>query len=147
MGGKGRRPSATSQPERWVIENEVEIERVQKFLDLIGNIELTWREAGVLLHHYYSGFTVDDVADIVGCHVTEAVAANDTLIKKVAVALGYVTAKEAGVTLTLRESPVMIRRRQVKGLHEKGFNMTRIAQEMGISRWTVKNDLKNMDML
>ena len=48
---RGRSPG-TSQPERWVLQKR-RIAKVQKFLNLIGSIELTWLEAIILFHHYY----------------------------------------------------------------------------------------------
>jgi hypothetical protein len=63
--------------------------QVQRFLDLIGSIELTWLEAKVLFHHYYRNIDIGGAAERAGCHVTEAQAARETLVRKVAIKLGY----------------------------------------------------------
>lgn len=86
---RGRSPG-TSQPERWVLQNSEEIAKVQKFLNLIGSIELTWLEAIILFHHYYRGVSLADAASVAGCHVRDAQSARDNLIRKVAARLGYI---------------------------------------------------------
>jgi DNA-directed RNA polymerase specialized sigma24 family protein len=82
--GGSRGYSRTSHPESWVVENSETIEKVERLLDAVRDLELTWLEAGVLMHYYFRGFSLEDAADIMGCHVAEAQAAERSLIEKVA---------------------------------------------------------------
>lgn len=82
------------------------------------------------------------VADLTGLAVTEIDAARDTLVKKAAVALGYVTEAEAGVTVRRIVDPIPVRRETVKAMYESGLSMNRVADRIGISAATVYNDLK-----
>ncbi len=85
-----------------------------------------------------------DVADILGMGIAKVEAARDSLVRKAAVALGYVTEKEAGIVVTMREDEVTVRRREVKKLWGQGCNITTIARELGMARKTVRRDLKAM---
>ena len=76
--------------EQSVIENEKDTQQVEEFLALIRDIELSWQEAGVLLQHIYNGFDITGTADILNITEHEARTADRTLIRKVAVALGYI---------------------------------------------------------
>jgi DNA-directed RNA polymerase specialized sigma24 family protein len=67
-----------------VVKNSETIEKVERLLDAVKDLELTWLEAGVLMHYYFRGFSLEDAADIMGCHVAEAQAAERSLIEKVA---------------------------------------------------------------
>ena len=82
--GGSRGYARKSYPESWVVENSETIEKVERLLDAVRDLELTWLEAGVLMHYYFRGFSLEDAADIMGCHVAEAQAAERSLIEKVA---------------------------------------------------------------
>jgi len=79
-------------PERWVIENYHATDKIERFLDLINGIKLTWLEAAVLLQNIYQGFSFADVADNMNVKECQVDKAYSSLIRKVAMALGYITA-------------------------------------------------------
>ncbi len=84
MSGGSRGYRRTSQPEKWVLDNAEEIEHLERLLNTIKDIELTWLEAGVFLHYFSRGLDLGSTADIIGCHIYEAQAAEESLIRKVA---------------------------------------------------------------
>ncbi len=108
----------------------------------MGSIELSWIEGFVLYHHFFRRLPIADVADILGKSIPEATANRDSLIRKAAVALGYVTAKEAGIKLVMIEDEIIVRQREVKKLWEKGRGVMAISRALNIDKGTVGRDLK-----
>ena len=128
------------------MDNEKEIDEVRSFLRLIGSIELTWLEAGVLLHSFFNGFDLWKTADIFNVHVSKVEAAEKAIILKVAVALGYVTAEDVGIDIRLVEDALFKRREQVKRLYESGLRQVDIYKKLNIPRHTLRDDLRAMGL-
>ena len=130
-----------SEEEAWIVRNDDDILRVKRFLDLLRPIQLTWLEAAVLLHHYYFGWPLDKVAEIVQRHVCEVKAAKFRLITKVATALGYIEApKELGPITTERLRPfdkkaheLEERARKAAELRKQGLTWSEIAKRLGVT--------------
>lgn len=104
-------------------------------MDLIGGLELSWLEAAVLLHHHYRDLELEYVADIVDRRVDEVAAAGESLIRKAAVALGYVTPEEAGVKVAYlpEVNEAAIRRQMARELRSQGLSLREIARRLGVS--------------
>lgn len=109
---------------------------------------LTWLEAAVLLHHYTYGFTVAEVAEKTNKHVVEVAAAKKTLVRKCAVALGYVDGEvqytKVEPTKLEKERAAQERRAKVADLYRQGLKTSEIAKRLNTTRKTVNRDLQTL---
>ncbi|HHY92860.1 MAG TPA: hypothetical protein GX511_05925 [Firmicutes bacterium] len=111
-------------------------------MELIRPLVLTWLEAGVLLHYYWRGLTLGEVADTLHRHVCEVQEARRTLVAKFAVALGYATERETGVKLERIRLPLTPeeRRQEAERLRRQGWKWGRIAERLGVTKTTLWAD-------
>lgn len=132
-----RSPTATSEPERFVLRNEKAIVQTKAFLDAVRPILLTWLEAAVLVHFYYRGLRLHEVARLVRESVQTVADARRSLVRKVAVALGYAPGEveRAGLPMAVDE-----RRHKVAELRAQGLSWDEIGRRLGVSDHTARMD-------
>ena len=142
MGGSRRRsPVSLSEQEAYVLRHDEELLE-ERALAILRPLVLTWLEAAVLLHHYCYGWRLPDVASIVGRHYSEVRAAQDSLITKVATALGYIEGEveRAELPMTTEE-----RRAKVAELRRQGLSAQAIAERLGVAETTVWHDINALE--
>lgn len=117
---------------------------LETFMRLLRPLKLTWAEAGMLLHYYWRGLTLGETADTLHLHIREVQEARRTLVTKVAVALGYITAEKVGITVEYVNLPLTPeeRRQKVAELIDKGWKRKQIAESLGVSTMTIWGDIK-----
>ena len=129
-GRRRHSPHSISEPERYVLQNDQDILRAKAFLDLIRPVRIAWLEAAVLLHHYTFGWRLPEVTRIVRRPLREVLAARDSLVRKVAAALGYIQGEVERVELSMTPEE---RREKVAELYRAGLPWTEIARQVGVS--------------
>lgn len=127
-----------SEPEAYVLRHDEEL-LAERSLAVLRPLVLTWLEAAVLLHHYCYGWRLPDVATIVRRHRDEVFAARAALVRKAAVALGYLAGEVERAELPMTAEQ---RRAKVAELRRQGLEWEAIAERLGVSRNTVFADAK-----
>lgn len=91
-GGKrqGWTPVDTSEVERWVLRHDWEIAAAGRILATLQEVTVTFIEAQVLYWCIWKGAPFDRLADFLDVRVDELVAAERSLLSKVAEAMGPV---------------------------------------------------------
>ena len=134
VGSSRRRsPVSLSEQEVYVLRHDQEL-LAERALAVLRPLVLTWLEAAVLLHHYCYGWRLPDVAAIVRRHRFEVYAARDSLVRKAAVALGYIPGdvERAELPVTAEE-----RRQALVDLLRQGVPPTEIARRLGVTKEAV----------
>lgn len=134
-----RSPHSLSEQERHVLRHDDDLRAEAAVLRLLRPLVLTWLEAAVLLHHYTYGWRLPQVAEILDRPHSEVFRARDELVRKAAIALGYIPGEvEMGeVEMTTEE-----RRQAVANLLRQGLKPPEIARRLGVSNQTVHYHLK-----
>ena len=109
--------------------------KAEKLLAILRPIILSWLESVVLLHYYWQYLSLPTVADIAGRHITEVIKARNSLLTKVAVTAGYVSADQVGIKV----ETALTKEEKVRQLRELGLEWKDVGAQMGISaeaaRW------------
>lgn len=143
-GSRHWTPRSTSEPERFVLKHEADI-MAEKVLQKLRPLVLTWLEGAILLHHYSYEWPLEDVAEKTNVHVGDVAKARKSLVRKVAIALGYIPGKvetrAVPMTRAERQREAAKRRPKVAELHRQGLDNRQIAKKLGVSVPQVKNDV------
>lgn len=131
-------PASTSVPERFVLENEKEIQLVDRILKTLRPLRLDWLEALVFYQHYWAAVDLPTVAATFDIPLQELVQARRRLVTKAAMLLGYIPPDDSIGPLTM-ELPMSLdeRTRRVSELLAQGLSWKEIGEKLGANPWTL----------
>lgn len=127
-----------SDPERFVLENEREIQLAAKIVAALRPLRLSWLEAAVFHHYYWHALDMLTVAQITERTLQDLQSARRSMVTKAAVALGYIEAPKDIGPITV-ELPISLeeRARRVAELRSQGLSWREIEKRLGVSYGTL----------
>lgn len=123
-----------------MLENEKEIQLVDRILKTLRPLRLDWLEAVVFYNYYYAAIDLPTVAATFDIPLQELVQARRRLVTKAAMLLGYIPPDDSIGPLTM-ELPISLeeRTRRVNELLAQGLTWREIGERLGVHPETLAN--------